>query len=141
MPDLSSNQNVGDNRGQVTGLDSRGASSSRTDVNIHQDTPTRSTPESIELIRELRLAIFGDGGMRWDGVLPGLRQVQKEVEELRKTVITLQSAVAALQQEVHALKSKFDDRTETSQQMRILLWIVAMGVTALVGIALWPLVR
>jgi hypothetical protein len=141
MSEINSNVNVGDNRGQVTGIDSRGSSrggSSRSDV--HVDVSGRNVPEMADLVRELRIAVFGDS-MGWDGVLPRLRQIQKDVEELHRTVAALQATVNVLQREVHDLKIEMSERSETSYIMRVLLWVVAVGVSVLVGIALWPLLR
>jgi hypothetical protein len=140
MADINSNVNVGDNRGQVTGIDSRGANTNRTDVNVHHDNPHFSQ-ESIDLVRELRLAIFGDGGMRWDGVLPGLRQVQKEVEKLHKTVVTLQNSFDAMQKEMHDIRLELSNRRIANQHIRLLLWAVVVGIVVLIVIALWPLIR
>jgi hypothetical protein len=141
MADINSNVNVGDNRGRVTGIDSRGSNrggESRSDVHI--DNSARNSPEMADLVRELRIAVFGDS-MGWDGVLPRLRQIQKDVEDLHKTVAALQTTVNILQREVHDLKVKMSERAETSYIMRVLLWIVAIGVSVLVVIALWPLLR
>lgn len=128
MPEARTGQDyIEGNLGSDAGSNAVGKDIQHVSVNLGD----RSPQEAAAILRELNKAVFGDG-LGWDGVVRQLRELQREVERLSTTVTTLQN-------ELQSVKEQMTDRTETSHQMQVLLWVVTGGIMVLVGIALWPL--
>ncbi len=99
---------------------------------VRVDLGDRSQRDVVDILDQLNKAVFGDG-YNWEGVVHELRQIRRDMEQITAQMKTLQ-------QEVSVLKEKLGERGETSNQMRLLLWLVVFGIFALIGIALWPLI-
>lgn len=99
---------------------------------VRVDLGDRSQRDVVDILDQLNKAVFGDG-YNWEGVVRELRQIRRDMEQITAQMKTLQL-------EVSVLKEKLGERGETSDQMRLLLWLVVFGIFALIGIALWPLI-
>lgn len=99
---------------------------------VRVDLGDHSQRDVVDILDQLNKAVFGDG-YNWEGVVRELRQIRRDMEQITAQMKTLQ-------QEVSVLKEKLGERGETSNQMRLLLWLVVFGIFALIGIALWPLI-
>lgn len=109
------------------GEDGQNLASGKGIQQVHIDLGSKSPQEIAEILRmvpRLSNAVFGDG-YHWVGVVDDLRDLKKEVRSLIAKVQTLE-------QNVSVLKEQLEERSETSKQMRLLLWVVLIGIVFLV---------
>lgn len=109
------------------GEDGQNLASGKGIQQVHIDLGSKSPQEIAEILRmvpRLSNAVFGDG-YNWVGVVDDLRDLKKEVRSLIAKVQTLE-------QNVSVLKEQLEERSETSKQMRLLLWVVLIGIVFLV---------
>jgi hypothetical protein len=94
---------------------------------VHIDLGSKTPSEIAEILRmvpRLSNAVFGDG-YNWVGVVDDLRDLKKEVKALVSKMQTLENTVAVLQEQSAR-------RIETSQQTRLLLWVILLVLLFLV---------
>ena len=109
------------------GEDGQNLASGKGIQQVHIDLGSESPQEIAEILRmvpRLSNAVFGDG-YNWVGVVDDERDLKKEVRSLIAKVQTLE-------QNVSVLKEQLEERSETSKQMRLLLWVVLIGIVFLV---------
>lgn len=109
------------------GEDGQNLASGKGIQQVHIDLGSKSPQEIAEILHmvpRLRKAVFGDG-YNWVGVVDDLRDLKKEVRSLIAKVQTLE-------QNVSVLKEQLEERSEISKQMRLLLWVVLIGIVFLV---------
>lgn len=109
------------------GEDGQNLASGKGIQQVHIDLGSKSPQEIAEILRmvpRLSNAVFGDG-YNWVGVVDDERDLKKEVRSLIAKVQTLE-------QNVSVLKEQLEERSETSKQMRLLLWVVLIGIVFLV---------
>lgn len=109
------------------GEDGQNLASGKGIQQVHIDLGSKSPQEIAEILRmvpRLSNAVFGDG-YHWVGVVDDLRDLKKEVRSLIAKVQTLEPNVSVL-------KEQLEERSETSKQMRLLLWVVLIGIVFLV---------
>lgn len=109
------------------GEDGQNLASGKGIQQVHIDLGSKSPQEIAEILRMVPLlsnAVFGDG-YNWVGVVDDERDLKKEVRSLIAKVQTLE-------QNVSVLKEQLEERSETSKQMRLLLWVVLIGIVFLV---------
>lgn len=109
------------------GEDGQNLASGKEIQQVHIDLGSKSPQEIAEILRmvpRLSNAVFGDG-YNWVGVVDDERDLKKEVRSLIAKVQTLE-------QNVSVLKEQLEERSETSKQMRLLLWVVLIDIVFLV---------
>lgn len=109
------------------GEDGQNLASGKGIQQVHIDLGSKSPQEIAEILHmvpRLSNAVFGDG-YNWVGVVDDERDLKKEVRSLIAKVQTLE-------QNVSVLKEQLEERSETSKQMRLLLWVVLIGIVFLV---------
>ena len=87
-------QDVGENRGRVTGAQYDGAHNAIT-LNVGDKTP-REIEELIARLPRINNIVLGDG-LRWDGVVQEIRKLEEQVKQLTEHMITLQDRITSME--------------------------------------------
>lgn len=90
----------------------------------------RTPKEIADILRRLQVTTYGD-------VEAGIRGLVREIEALRIEIKEIKTELSNVKAEVKELKEQQTDRTVTSHNMQVMLYLVLLGLAILIVIAYW----